>query len=103
LDEHVSHAIAHGLWRRQIDATTAASASLLGATDEAHIAFALQEGRVIYTNDADFLSPAASGVQHAGIVYCRPGSRSIGDVIRHLALMHACMEPDEMVNRVEFL
>ncbi|MGE0756763.1 MAG: hypothetical protein AB7O38_07075 [Pirellulaceae bacterium] len=58
---------------------------------------------MIYTNDADFLSLATSGVQHAGIVYCSPGSRSIGDVIRRLALMHACMQPDEMMNRVEFM
>jgi predicted nuclease of predicted toxin-antitoxin system len=103
LDEHVPHAIAHGLRRRQIDVTTTTDAGLIGAEDEEHVAFSLREGRVIFTNDRDFLRIAAAGVPHAGIVYCTPEDSQIGVVIRHLAFMHECCAPDEMANYVEYL
>lgn len=44
---------------------------MLGASDEEHLAFALAEGRVIFTLDADFLRLAAAGHEHAGIAYAR--------------------------------
>lgn len=103
LDEHVSHAIAHGLQRRQIDVTTTSDAGLLNASDEEHRGFALREHRVIFTNDRDFLRLAASGAPHAGIVYCAPSDSNIGDVIRYLALMHECLSPEEVANHVEYV
>lgn len=103
LDEHVAHAIARGLRLRKIDVTTAAEAGLLGAPDEEHIAFALREQRVIFTNDRDFLRIAAAGLSHAGIVYCPRRQSRIGIVVRHLALMNECLEPDDVINRVQFL
>ena len=103
LDEHVDHAIAAGLRQRGIDATTSMDAGLLEADDEDHVAFALRENRVIITNDADFLRLHQRGTEHAGIAYCAPGSRSVGHIIRYLALMHACMPEEEMRGRVEYL
>jgi Domain of unknown function (DUF5615) len=102
LDEHVPPAIAEGLRRRQIDVTTTADAGLTGADDVDHIAFALAEQRVIYTNDEDYLILNDQGVAHAGIVYCQQGSRSIGDVIRFLHLLHVCLTAEEMQGTVEF-
>ena len=66
LDEHVDPAVADGMRRRGIDVTTTAEAGLLGAADTAHIAFANQSGRVIFTNDDDFLSLHGQGVAHPG-------------------------------------
>jgi Domain of unknown function (DUF5615) len=103
LDEHVDHAIARGLRSRGIDATTTADAGLLGADDVAHVEFALREGRVIFTNDADFLALASQSVHHGGIAYCARGARSIGHVVRYLCLMNDCLEPHEMADLVEFL
>ena len=103
LDEHVPHAVANGLRRRRIDVTTTTEAGLLGADDEAHVAFALRESRVIFTNDRDFLRLAASGAAHAGIVYCPPADSRIGEIIRYLALMHECLDPEDMMNHVEYL
>jgi len=103
LDEHVPHAIAHGLRRRQIDVTTTADAGLLSADDEDHVAFALREGRVIFTNDSDFLRLAASGMAHAGIVYCPPDESNIGHVILYLALMHDSLSPEDCASRIEYL
>jgi predicted nuclease of predicted toxin-antitoxin system len=55
LDENIPAAVAEGLRRRSIDVTTTAEAGLLGATDEAQLAFARDQGRVIVTQDADLL------------------------------------------------
>jgi hypothetical protein len=103
LDEHVDHAVATGLRSRGIDVTTATDADLLGATDEAHLAFARIESRVIFTNDADFLQLADQGEAHAGIAYCAPAARTIGEIVRHLVLMHDCLADDEVAGRIEFL
>ena len=103
LDEHVAHAIAHGLRQRQIDVTTTTDAGLLSAPDDDHLEFASREQRVIFTNDSDFLRLAADGRPHTGIVYSPPEASSIGDVIRFLALLHDCLSPDDVANRIEYL
>lgn len=103
LDEHVPHAVAGGLRRLGIDVTTSTDARLLGAVDADHVAFGLTQGRVIFTEDDDFLALAASGIQHAGLAYCRQNTRSIGHFVRMLELMWELYEPDEMRNRVEFI
>ncbi|HEY2412055.1 MAG TPA: DUF5615 family PIN-like protein [Pirellulaceae bacterium] len=103
LDEHMDHAIAQALHSRGIDCTTTTDAGLLGAADEEHIEFALREPRVIVTNDPDFLDLAGKGVHHAGIAFSARGSRSIGQIVRHLCLMNDCLEPAEMAGKVEFL
>jgi predicted nuclease of predicted toxin-antitoxin system len=76
---------------------------LLGASDDQHLAWALAEGRVLFTQDDDFLRLHAAGFPHAGIAYCHPESRSIGEVIRGLVLIWDIYEPHEMHNRVEYL
>ena len=73
-DEHISAAVAAGLLRRNIDVTTAAQEDLLGKDDFTQLAFAAKSGRVLVTQDADFLRLHAQGQAHAGIAYCRQGS-----------------------------
>src|SRR5262245_56730587 len=103
LDEHVAHAVADGLRRLGIDATTTTDARLLGDEDADQIAFGLAQGRVIFTEDDDFLVLAKAGVNHAGIAYCRQNTRSIGQIVRALELIWEIYEPVEMINRVEFI
>jgi predicted nuclease of predicted toxin-antitoxin system len=103
LDEHVAHAVAAGLRRRGIDVTTTADAGLISRPDEMHLEFARRERRVIVTQDSDFLRFAANAVDHFGVVYYPHDARSIGDVIRHLTLMHDVLADDEMVGRLEYL
>jgi predicted nuclease of predicted toxin-antitoxin system len=55
LDEHIDPDIAEGLRRRSIDVTTTIEAGLEHATDEAQLAFAHTEQRVLVTRDRDFL------------------------------------------------
>src|SRR5262245_24131006 len=103
LDEHVDPAVADGLRRRGIDVTSTAEAGLFGKTDSSHIAFALRQGRVIFSCDEDFLRLNAAGVEHAGIVFCHQKNLSIGAVVRGLYLLWEVYEPEEMRGRVEFL
>ena len=83
--------------------TTTVDAGLLGAPDTTHVAFAVAEGRVIVTNDADFLRLHDQGVAHPGIVYYHQQNRSVGEIIRALELIWEILEPDEIANRVEFI
>jgi len=103
LDENVNSAIADGLRRRGIDVTTTPEAGLMAASDEAQLNFALSQGRVIFTQDDDFLRLDQSGVEHSGIVYSRQSIRSIGEILRGLILIWELVEPEEMRDRVEFL
>lgn len=103
LDEHIDLAVAQGLRRRGIDVSTTADAGLLGAEDPDHFAFACANGRVIFSNDPDFVRLHDQGVEHPGIVYCHQQSRSIGEMIRALELIWEILEAEEIRNRVEFI
>lgn len=103
LDEDVDPAIAAGLRRRGIDVTTSREVGLLGATDPLQLAYALREGRVLFTHDDDHLKLNASGVEHAGIAYCHRLSRSIGEIVESLVLLCEVCKPEEMVGHVEYL
>ncbi len=87
---------------RGIDVLSVAEAGMLQASDEQHLRFAEATGRVIFSQDDDFLRLHAAGVAHAGIVYAAQGT-SVGDVIRGLLLICQILEPEEMRGHVEFL
>jgi hypothetical protein len=101
-DEHVGRAVVRGLRQRGADVLTVPEAGLLGASDEEHLERARAEGRVLFTQDEDFLRLHAAGVSHAGIAYAPQGT-SIGDIIRGLILIHQLLEAEEMIGHVEYL
>ena len=103
LEEHLNPAIADGLKRLGIDVTTTMEAGLLGAADREHLAFALAEGHVVFTNDSDFLNRHDAGEAHAGIVYCRQGLHNLREILRGLALIPACLSADQMHQTLEFV
>ncbi|MEZ2228295.1 MAG: DUF5615 family PIN-like protein [Microcoleus sp.] len=103
LDENVSNAIAIGLRRYEINVTTTTEAGLLGKPDELNVEFAMVEGRVIFTQDADFLRINQAGLPHNGIIYCQKNSRSIGEILRSLVLIWEYLELDDLIGRVEFI
>ncbi|MEE4377293.1 MAG: DUF5615 family PIN-like protein [Candidatus Competibacteraceae bacterium] len=102
MDEHVAKAVIRGLRQRGVDVLTTPEASKLHATDEEHLAFALSERRVIFTQDNDFLKLAASGQPHAGIVYASQHS-PIGHIIQGLMLIYQILDAEEMVGNIEYL
>ncbi|MCI0463903.1 MAG: DUF5615 family PIN-like protein [Gemmataceae bacterium] len=101
-DEHVSKAVIKGLRARGADVLTVPEAGLLGATDEEHLERARTEGRVLFTQDDDFLRLHAAGIKHAGIGYAPQGT-SIGDIIRGLMRIQQVLDPQDMENHVEYL
>ena len=102
MDEHVPTAVTQGLHRRGVDVLTVQEVGLCSATDEEQLAFALSQGRVIFTQDADFARLHAAGGHHAGIVYAHQQT-PIGAVIRGLMLIIEVLEPDDMIDHLEFV
>ena len=101
-DEHVSKAVVRGLRRRGVDVLTVPEAGMLGAPDEEHLALARRHGRVVFTQDVDFLRHHAAGGEHAGIVYM-PQRTPTGQIIQRLMLLHQVVEAEGMKNQLEFL
>lgn len=102
LDEHVHPAVAAGLRRRGVDVLTTQEAEMRSATDVEHLALAARSGRVLFTQDDDFLRLHAGGEAHAGIVYVRQQT-PIGQIVRGLLLIYQLVSAEEMQNRLEFL
>jgi predicted nuclease of predicted toxin-antitoxin system len=72
MDEHVPRAVTQGLQRRGIDVLTTQEAGMLGMADDQQLAFAISQGRVVFTQDDDFLALAA-GAAHSGDATARLG------------------------------
>jgi uncharacterized protein with PIN domain len=101
-DEHIAKAVARGLRRRGVDILTAQEAGLMEASDEEHLARARSEGRVVMTQDSDFLRLHAAGAARAGIAYASQGT-PIGVIIRGLMLVYQILEAEDMVGQLEYL
>jgi len=75
---------------------------MAGARDEEHLTFALAGGRVIFTQDADFLRLHTAGHPNAGIVYA-PQQATTGAILRTLMLVYDVLTPEDMTSHVEFV
>ena len=103
LDEQVKSAIARELRRRGIDVTTTVEAGLRTQSDLAQLEFISQQKRILFTQNDDFLRMASLSNNHPGIVYCKQGSRSVGQIVESLVLIYEVYRPEEMLGRVEYL
>jgi hypothetical protein len=107
LDEQVQSAITNGLRQRGIDVLTAQEDGHDATPDPVVLDRATALGRVVFTQDMDFLAEAharqLNGVAFAGVVYAHQIAVSIGNCIRDLELVAAVYEPADMENRVEYL
>ena len=75
---------------------------MLAASDKEHLALAVRERRVLFTQDADFLRLHAANIPHSGIAYA-PQQTPIGNIVRGLMLIYQILEPEDMLNHIEFL
>ena len=103
LDENIANAIAKGLRNRGIDVQTTAEAGNLSVDDETQLKYALDENRVIVTQDDDLLKLASSGIEHKGIAYYKPQTRTVKQIIKGLVLIFEVFEPEDMNNHIEYL
>ncbi len=102
LDEHIARAVARQLRRRGADVRTVSEAGLMGASDEKHLERASAEGRVLVTQDEDFLCLHESASMHAGIVYFPQGT-AVGELIRGLSLIHEVLYAADMAGKVQYM
>ncbi len=99
LDENLSPEILKQLRLHGIDAVRGP----LGANDPQHLQSATVMGRVVCTEDKDFLKLAATGVEHGGIVRGEQKKHSIGDWVKFLRLVHSVCSAEEVRNTVLFV
>jgi hypothetical protein len=107
MDEHIPRAITLGLRLRQVDVLTAQEDRSAGLPDPALLDRATALGRVLVTCDDDFLDEAArrqsQGIAFAGIAYSHPQRLSVGAWLQNLELVAKASQPEDLLNRVEFL
>jgi hypothetical protein len=103
LDEHVDHAVAVGLRRRGIDATTTVEKQLMRSNDGEQLEFARAEQRVFVTRDRRNLASVGPTFVHAGIVIARSGRGAIGPTVLALAHLHRTSTAEDMVGQVLYL
>ncbi len=106
LDEHVPHGLAVALRRHGVDVETTVDADQLGAPDVDHLTRAHAEGRMLVTQDSDYLKLAARERPHSGIAHCSHDPHSIGHIghlVEALLLIYEIYEAEEMVGRVEHI
>jgi hypothetical protein len=102
-DENVETAVADQMRTRGIECITVRDLDLLGETDESHLHRAAEMGYVLCTYDADYPRLHAGGFSHAGIIFARERSTSIGDWVRGLELICGAMTASEMKDHIEYL
>lgn len=106
-NESVDVAIAEGLKRRGVDASSARDTGNLGLSDEEQLMFAGKEKAVVFTHDTDFLRIATKwmeeGRTHYGIIYCHQKSYPIGESLRKLRVLTSVLTAEDMINHIEFL
>lgn len=105
-DENVKAAIVAGLRQHGMDIVTAQERGQRRTDDEILLATATAEGRLLLTNDADFLRIhgewMAVGRGHAGIVYW-PQDRPVGDVVRCLFQYAVQTDAADAADAVKYL
>ena len=107
MDVHVPMSVTDGLRRRGIDVLTSQEDGTTDYDDRRLLKRAHQLGRVLITQDNDFLEIGAQlqGLEEdfVGIVYVHQLGMGIGEMIEELRLIADCADHDEVANRVIFL
>jgi hypothetical protein len=106
-DQNVDQAIVEGLRARGIDVLTAKEDGMAVAADELVFRRATSLGRVVVSNDNDFLRIAhrwqADGTYFAGLIHATQFAVSIGDVIEDVEIIAKVKAPHEMANKIEYV
>ena len=106
-DVHVRQAVTDGLRLREVDVLTAQEDGMATIDDPVLLDRAMALGRIIFTQDEDFLREAhrrqESGETFAGVIYAHQLNITIGQCVSDLELIVKVYEPEDLANRVEYL
>jgi hypothetical protein len=104
MDVHVPFPVVAGLRLRRVDVLTSQEDGTTRLTDSDLLDRCNVLGRVLFTQDRDFLREAAArqraGVTFAGIVYVRQQRLTIGKIINDLELIALASDPIDVANKV---
>lgn len=107
MDVHAPYAITEALRRRGVDVLTAQEDGTDQLEDPPLLDQARESGRVLFTQDEDFLREGArrqtTGEAFAGIIYAHQMRATIGQCVHDLEMMAKVYEPADLANRVEHL
>lgn len=107
MDVHIHGAITEQLELRGVDVITSQDDGRTTNEDDELLKRATRLGRVIFTQDEDFLSIGGrwqrEGREFAGIVYGHQLRVSVGQCVQDLEIIAQCYEPTDLLNRIEHL
>lgn len=107
MDEHIHLAISIGLRLRDVDVLTVQEDGRTGISDLLILKRATELRRVIFTQDQDFLVEAnrrqIEAINFSGVIYAHRRIILIGACIRDLEIIAKVSEPEDLVNRVQYL
>jgi hypothetical protein len=107
MDVHVRRAISETLRVRGVDVLTAQADGAARLPDPQLLDRALSFRRVLFTQDDDLLVEIArrqrAGETFAGVVYAHQLRVNVGRCIADLELIAKATDPEDWVNRLEYL
>jgi hypothetical protein len=107
MDVHIPLAVTEGLRRRGIDVLTSQLDGTTQATDEAILTRATELGRLLLSQDEDFLRIAAQkqsrSESFSGIIFAPQIGISIGLLVEEVELLACCATLEELANEVTHL
>lgn len=107
MNHHVPRAITAGLRLAGVDVITAYEDGAHRMDDPELLDRAGELERVLFTQDDDLLAEAArrqrERIPFRGVIYAHQLRVSIGTCVRDLEIIAKAGEPEDLMNRVEFL
>ena len=107
MNQHVPRAITLGLRLRGVDVITANEDDASDMDDPELLDQAGDLERVLFTQDDDLLAEATrrqrEGIPFRGVIYAHQLRVSIGTCVHNLDIIAKAGEPEDLLNRVEFL
>jgi len=107
MDVHVKAAITAGVRRRGIDVVTAQEDGATRLEDVPLLDRTTALERILFSQDDDLLAIARArqtqGVFFAGLIYGHQLAATIGKYVLDLEVVCKVLDPEDMVNRIEYL
>jgi predicted nuclease of predicted toxin-antitoxin system len=107
MNQHVPRAITIGLRLRGVDVMTAYEDGASDMDDPVLLDRAGELERVLFTQDDDLLAEATKrqreGIPFRGVIYAHQLRVSIGTCVHDLEIIAKAGEPEDLINRVQFL
>lgn len=107
MDQHVPKSITVGLRLRGVDVLTAFEDGASALPDPELLDRASELQRVLFSQDDDLIAEAArrqrENIHFYGVIYAHQLRVPIGICVRDLELIAKVGEPDDIINKIQFL